>query len=274
MERGTHIGGGALLTAESVTFVNVSDRAAEPSGVMAYVARQFDPALSWDDVGWMVDAWDGPFVMKGILSVADARRAASLGVAGMVVSNHGGRQLDHTPAPIAVLADIVDAVGAEVKVLVDSGFRRGSDIVKALSLGARAVMIGRPYCYGLGVAGQAGVEHAIALLGAELRRSMQLLGVASVQGLDRASTRLPSAPWTRCWHRARPTPPGSRSPLPNPVAGPTPRPAAALPTAPDSPRRSSPIPGPGHGMLALVRCPLDFVDLRPLQSHCPKSEGI
>jgi FMN-dependent dehydrogenase len=273
MERGTHIGGGALLTAESVTFANVSDRAAEPSGVMAYVARQFDPALSWDDVGWMVDAWDGPFVMKGILSVADARRAASLGVAGMVVSNHGGRQLDHTPAPISVLADIVDAVGAEVKVLVDSGFRRGSDIVKALSLGARAVMIGRPYCYGLGVAGQAGVEHAIALLGAELRPSSSCSGWprcrASTEHRPDYGQRLGPAVGTvlgqlhpgvdrRCQTQSLGQYRGRQQPCR--------RHQIRLVEA-------HRYPGQVMGCL-LVGCPLDFVDLRPLQSHCPKSEGI
>jgi L-lactate dehydrogenase (cytochrome) len=176
-----------LLTTESVTFANVSNRAAEPSGVMAYVARQFDPALSWDDIGWMVDAWGGPFVMKGILSIDDAERAASLGVSGIVVSNHGGRQLDHTPPPVAVLPDIVDAVGDRLEVLVDSGVRRGSDIVKALALGARAAMIGRPYLYGLGVAGEQGVAHSIDILSAELRRTMQLLGVASVDQLSRTT---------------------------------------------------------------------------------------
>lgn len=176
-----------LLTTESVTFANVSNRAAEPSGAMAYVARQFDPALSWDDIGWIVDAWGGPFVMKGILSIDDAERAASLGVSGIVVSNHGGRQLDHTPAPVAVLPDIVDAVGDRLEVLVDSGVRRGSDIVKALALGARAAMIGRPYLYGLGVAGEQGVAHSIDILSAELRRTMQLLGVASVDQLSRTT---------------------------------------------------------------------------------------
>lgn len=179
-----------LLTSESVTFANVSDRAAEPAGVMAYVARQFDPALSWDDVGWMVDAWGGPFVMKGILSVEDARRAAALGVSGILVSNHGGRQLDHTAAPITVLPEIAAAVGAQVEVLLDSGVRRGSDIVKALALGARAVLVGRPYLYGLGTAGEAGVAHAIAILAAELRRTMQLVGAASLDQLSMSSVRV------------------------------------------------------------------------------------
>lgn len=182
-----------LLSTEAMTFANVSHVAAEPSGVMAFVARQFDPGVTWDDIEWMVQAWGGPFVIKGVMSVEDARRAASMGVTGVVVSNHGGRQLDHTQAPIEVLSEVVDAVGDDLEVLLDSGVRRGTDIVKALAVGARAVMVGRPYLYGLGAAGEAGVEHAIALLRAELTRAMGLIGRSSVRDLDR-SVLAPSRP--------------------------------------------------------------------------------
>jgi L-lactate dehydrogenase (cytochrome) len=178
-----------LLTSEAMTFANVSHVAAEPTGVMAYVAKQFDPSVTWDDIEWMVEVWGGPFVVKGVMSVEDARQAAALGISGVVVSNHGGRQLDHTRAPIDVLAEVVDAVGDEVEVLLDGGVRRGTDIAKALAVGARAAMIGRPYLYGLGAAGEAGVTHAIALLAAELRRTMQLLGVNAVDQLDRSVLR-------------------------------------------------------------------------------------
>lgn len=178
-----------LLTGEPMTFANVSHVAAEPTGVMAFVARQFDPTVTWDDIAWMVEAWDGPFVVKGVLSAEDARRAAALGVNGVVVSNHGGRQLDHARAPIEALTEVVDAVGGDLEVLVDSGFRRGTDIAKALAVGARAAMIGRPYLYGLGAAGEAGVDRTIAILAEELRRTMQLLGATSVADLDRTVLR-------------------------------------------------------------------------------------
>src|SRR5262249_53039001 len=159
-----------FLTSEGITFANVTDRGhGEPAGVMAYVAKQFDPTVTWDDAARFVADWPGPFVLKGIMTVEDARRAADLGVTAIVVSNHGGRQRARAPATLAVLPEIVDAVGDRVEVLVDSGVRRGGDVVKALALGARAVMIGRAHQYGLGAAGQPGVTHALALLEAELR---------------------------------------------------------------------------------------------------------
>jgi L-lactate dehydrogenase (cytochrome) len=178
-----------LLRGDPVTFANVSHVAAEPTGVMAFVARQFDPTVTWDDIAWMVEAWDGPFAVKGVLSADDARRAAALGVQGVVVSNHGGRQLDHSRATISALTEVVDAVGNDLEVLVDSGFRRGSDVAKALAVGARAVMIGRPYLYGLGAAGEAGVDRAITVLAGELGRTMQLLGASSLAELDRSLVR-------------------------------------------------------------------------------------
>ena len=119
-------------------------------------------------------------IIKGLSCAEDEKIAAEIGAAGVVVSNHGGRQLDQAPTPIDVLPDIVDAVGDRVEVLVDSGFRRGTDIIKALALGARAVLIGRPYLYGLAAGGEAGVARAIELLRAELERNMALMGLNSI----------------------------------------------------------------------------------------------
>lgn len=173
-----------LLGSEPLTFANVRHVAEEPTAVMEFVGAQFDPTVSWDDLGWLADAWDGPLVLKGVLSPADARRAAEHGVDAVVVSNHGGRQLDHVPAALTALDRIVQEVGSDVELLVDSGVRRGTDVAKALALGARAVLIGRPYLYGLAAAGQAGVERALEIYTAELLRVMQLLGVTSVAQLD------------------------------------------------------------------------------------------
>ncbi|GAA4735904.1 alpha-hydroxy acid oxidase [Modestobacter marinus] len=178
-----------LLRSEAVTFANVQHVAGGPQAVMEFVGRQFDPTVTWDDIAWMVEAWGGPFVVKGVLTAADARRAAAAGVDAVVVSNHGGRQLDHVGATLTALTEVVDAVGADLEVLVDSGFRRGTDIATALALGARAVLLGRPQLYGLAVGGQAGVERAVDLLAAELRRALQLLGVTDVAQLDRSVLR-------------------------------------------------------------------------------------
>ena len=128
--------------------------------------------------------WDGPLAVKGILSARDAKRAADAGVDAVVVSNHGGRQLDHVPATIDVLGDIVSAVGDRIEVLVDSGFRRGTDIFAALALGARAVLVGRAYLYGLAAAGEAGVSHAIDILRGELRTAMALAGAPTIDSID------------------------------------------------------------------------------------------
>ena len=118
------------------------------------IPTQFDPSLTWDDMAWMIKEWGGPFAVKGILSVADARRAADMGVTAVILSNHGGRQLDHAPSPISVLPEIADALGDRVEIILDGGIRRGTDVLKALSLGARAVMIGRAYLFGLGAGGR------------------------------------------------------------------------------------------------------------------------
>ena len=173
-----------LLASDAITFANVRHVAPGPTEVMRFVGEQFDPTVGWDDVSWLRGLWDGPLVLKGVLSAQDARQAADLGVEGLVVSNHGGRQLDHVPAALPALERVLDAVGDDVEVLVDSGFRRGTDVLKALALGARAVLLGRPYLYGLAVGGEAGVDRVLQILRAELRRAMQLAGATSVDRLD------------------------------------------------------------------------------------------
>lgn len=160
--------------------------AGSPSGSLSeLINRQFDPALSWSDIGWLLEQWRGPLVLKGVLRREDAEQAARLGVAGVIVSNHGGRQLDHAPSTISVLPAIADAVGSELEVYFDGGVRRGVDIVAALALGARACLSGRALVYGLAAGGQAGAARAVELLVEELRLAMTLVGCTSVRELDR-----------------------------------------------------------------------------------------
>src|SRR5881275_2442243 len=147
--------------------------------------------VTWDDLKWIRQAWNRPIVIKGIHTGEDARRAVDIGADALVVSNHGGRQLDRVPPSLQVLPEVVAAVGDRIEVLLDGGIRRGSDIVKALCLGARAVMIGRAYAYGLGAAGSAGVERIIDILRADLVRTLKLLGCASVLKLDRSHVDVP-----------------------------------------------------------------------------------
>ena len=154
-----------------------------------YFTEMLDPSMSWDDVAKMVREWDGRFCLKGVMSVGDARRAAEIGCAGIVLSNHGGRQLDGSRSPFDQLAEVVDAVGDRIDVLMDGGVRRGTHVLKALSLGAKAVGLGRYYLFALAAAGEAGVERALALMRAELERDMRLMGCASVDRLSRENLR-------------------------------------------------------------------------------------
>lgn len=154
-------------------------------GMMEFLNSQLDRTLTWDDTAWMIDAWDGEFAIKGITTVEDAKRTVDIGATGVWISNHGGRQLDTSPATIDVLEPIAQAVGDRADVILDGGIRRGTDIVKALALGAKAVGIGRPYLYGLAAAGEAGVTKAITILSDELRRNMALMGCADLQALTR-----------------------------------------------------------------------------------------
>jgi len=148
-------------------------------------------ATCWEDLGWIREAWGGPVVIKGVHTADDARRAVDLGASAIVVSNHGGRQLDGVAPTLRVLPEVVEAVGSRVEVLLDGGIRRGSDVVKALSLGARAVLVGRAYAYGLAAGGEAGVARAIGILRADLVRTLKLLGCPSVSALDASYVGVP-----------------------------------------------------------------------------------
>jgi L-lactate dehydrogenase (cytochrome) len=161
------------------------------------ITRQFDPSLSWSDIAWLQEHWDGPLLLKGVLRADDARRAADHGLAGVIVSNHGGRQLDHAPSSIRALPEIADAVGSELEVYMDGGIRRGVDIVRALSLGARAVLAGRALVYGLAAGGPAGAQRAVEMLVDELRLAMTLMGCPSVGELDRSWITTSAASETR-----------------------------------------------------------------------------
>jgi L-lactate dehydrogenase (cytochrome) len=152
--------------------------------------------VSWDDLRWIRDAWRGPIVVKGIHIGDDARRAIGEGADAIVVSNHGARQLDSVAPTIRVLPEIVAAVNGQIEVLMDGGIRAGSDVVKALCLGARAVLIGRAYAYGLAAAGEAGVTRAIEILRADIVRTLKLLGCAAAAKLDRSYVDVPSE-WLR-----------------------------------------------------------------------------
>jgi isopentenyl diphosphate isomerase/L-lactate dehydrogenase-like FMN-dependent dehydrogenase len=150
-------------------------------------------AVTWEDLQWIRNLWPGPIVIKGVLTGDDARRAIDAGAAAVVVSNHGGRQLDGVPASLRVLPEVVSAVNGQAEVLMDGGIRRGADIAKALCLGARAVLCGRAYAYGLAAAGQAGVARALEILRADLERTLKLLGCSSVTALDRSYVNVPSS---------------------------------------------------------------------------------
>lgn len=149
-------------------------------------------AITWNDFPWIRELWPGPIIVKGILTGDDARRAVDAGAAAIVVSNHGGRQLDGVSASIKALPEVVSAVAGKVEVLMDGGIRRGSDIVKALCLGACAVLVGRAYAYGLGAAGEVGVRHSLQILRDDFERTMLLLGVADVTELNSSFVRCPS----------------------------------------------------------------------------------
>ena len=162
-----------------------------PMGASTVIPGLFDATICWNDIAWIREHWHGKLLLKGVLSVADAERAASLGADGIVVSNHGGRQLDYCVAPIDMLTEIKAAVGTRLTVLVDSGFRRGTDVVKALALGAEAVLIGRATLYGLIAGGAAGVDRALTILTTEIDRALGQLGCNSVAELAPQFVRRP-----------------------------------------------------------------------------------
>jgi L-lactate dehydrogenase (cytochrome) len=177
-----------VLRGKRYTFGNLAGYVAgiEDVGSLAeWTATQFDQSLNWKDIDWIRGLWPGKLILKGILDINDAKSAVKSGAEAIVVSNHGGRQLDGAASSISMLPRIADAVGSEVEVLFDGGIRSGQDLMRALALGARACLIGRSYIYGLGAAGQAGVARAIEIIAKELDVTMALTGVNSIKEIDR-----------------------------------------------------------------------------------------
>ena len=176
------------------SMVNIEHRlkdAASDISVMDFMNSQFDRTVTWKDAEWMIGQWDKAFAVKGILSVEDAKRAKDIGASAIMISNHGGRQLDGCPAPFEMLKEIRDAVGDSIEIIVDGGIRRGIHVIKALAMGANACMGGRPYLYGLSVGGYNGAKYALQLLKDEVEQSMILTGVKNVNELNRSFLRRP-----------------------------------------------------------------------------------
>jgi L-lactate dehydrogenase (cytochrome) len=181
-----YLGDGGLMSFPNVVL---------PSGPMPYAdvgAALEQSMVSWDDFKWIREVWQGPIVVKGVHTADDARRAIDHGAAAIVVSNHGGRQLDGVAPTLRVLPEVIAAARDQVEVLLDGGIRKGSDVVKALCVGARAVLVGRAYAYGLGAAGAAGVVRAIDILRSGMVRTMKLLGCSSIRDLDRSFVHIPA----------------------------------------------------------------------------------
>jgi L-lactate dehydrogenase (cytochrome) len=164
---------------------DVVDGGAGFEGYFTWLSDNFDPAINWDDIAWIRQHWDGPIVIKGVLDAEDAVTAVDLGVDGIIVSNHGGRQLDGAPSSVAALPAIVEAVGDRTTVLMDGGVRSGLDVVKALALGAKACLIGRAWAYPLAAAGGAGVADALDILRREMTVAMALTGCTNVRAVGR-----------------------------------------------------------------------------------------
>jgi L-lactate dehydrogenase (cytochrome) len=160
--------------------------ARNPAAFRHWVDAQFDPSVTWDDIAWVRENWTGRLLVKGVLDPEDARRAIEVGVDGIVVSNHGGRQLDSVPSTARALPDVVDAIGGEVEVLVDGGVRTGLDVVKMVALGAKAVLIGRAWAWSVAAGGEAGVRHMLAILKADIDVALGLIGRTSLADVDRS----------------------------------------------------------------------------------------
>ncbi|HXV07646.1 MAG TPA: alpha-hydroxy acid oxidase [Burkholderiales bacterium] len=177
-----------------VTFANLAGTVLDGDDIIniaRFATQQYDYTLAWSDIDWCRARWRGKLAIKGILTPEDARLAVEHGADALIVSNHGGRQLDGAPSPLAVLPAVVDAVQGRAEVILDGGVRRGGDILKALALGARACMAGRPFLYGLAAAGERGVAQAIGLLAGEIDNGLALLGRPSARALDRTALRWP-----------------------------------------------------------------------------------
>ena len=172
---------------------SVSTGGSSPLALGEYVGKNFDPGVSWADLDWLRPRWRGKIVVKGVQTPEDARTAVDVGVDGLVVSNHGGRQLDFSAPAISLLPAIVEAVGDQIDVLLDGGIRGGADILKAVALGAKSVLIGRAYAYGLAVGGEPGVDYVLSLLTADLRRAMALTGVRRIPDVKRDLVSVPGS---------------------------------------------------------------------------------
>ena len=187
------------LTTPKIEVANVAHRPSLGSdklgGIIQYLNTQIDRSVTWRDAEWMIQEWGGPFAIKGIMTAEDAKRAADIGASAVMVSNHGGRQLDFSPAPFDVLEEVVQAVGDRVEVILDGGVRRGTHVVKALALGARACSAGRPHLYGLGAGGEAGVTQALKILKSEIARDMALVGAPTVGHIDARLVRRVGSAW-------------------------------------------------------------------------------
>lgn len=177
-----------MLTTEPLAFSSLSR---SPADIGMLMKQLFDPSLTMADLEWIRDHWDGPLIVKGVQSLDDAKALAKLGVQGIVLSNHGGRQLDRAPIPMRLLPDVADAIGADVEVSIDTGILSGADIVACLALGARYTFVGRAYLYGLMAGGDRGVRRALQILGAEVTRTLQLLGVSRIDELRTSHVKLP-----------------------------------------------------------------------------------
>lgn len=180
-----------LLTHPPITVPNFKSRDVGRGGIMGFVGSQFDQGVTWKDAAWMAETWGGPFAIKGVTHAEDAKRCAEIG-AHAWVSNHGGRQLDTSPATIDVLEEIVQAVDGKVDVIFDGGVRRGTDVVKALALGAKAVALGRAYLFGLAAGGEAGAKRALTIMRDEVARTVALLGCPRVRDLSPRFVRRPA----------------------------------------------------------------------------------
>ena len=164
----------------------IDEGTGELSSIIEYINNQFDRSLTWKDAEQAIERWGGPFAIKGVMSVEDARRAVDVGASAVMISNHGGRQLDGSTAPFDQLGPIVDAVGDKIEVIVDGGVRRGTHVLKALAMGAKACMVGRGYLYALAAGGQPAVERALTRLREEIERDMILMGCRSIEELNRS----------------------------------------------------------------------------------------
>ncbi len=176
-----------MLGTKRRSFRNIAGHAAgvgDMSSLSAWTAQQFDPTLSWDDVKWIKDRWGGKLILKGVMDPQDAKLAAASGADALIVSNHGGRQLDGAPSTIRALPAIVEAVGRDIEVWLDGGIRSGQDVIRALALGAKGTLIGRAYVYGLGAMGEAGVTKSLQIIANELDLTMAFCGLRDINAVD------------------------------------------------------------------------------------------